>query len=127
MQEPNGMTLMTESERLVLGQLQESPIAVAQMNNPSEEFLLSAVFLNPYIIRFVHNQSYLLRLLAVKLDYRTLQYVNGSAPEILMAASKHNVNGVMGADLTHDEIELYANAINVMKFGFAAQTPKKGM
>lgn len=111
------MTYMTESELNILKTVRKNPTIVAHMQNPSEEFLLSAVFENPYIIRFVHNQSHRLRLLAVKLDYSVLQYVNGYTPEILHAAAAHNNRGIMGADLTHDEIEIYANAQNVKKFG----------
>ncbi|MBO4746122.1 MAG: hypothetical protein J5613_03580 [Alphaproteobacteria bacterium] len=115
MTEPNGMTYMTDSEREVLGRLKDSPVAVAQMSHPSEEFLLYAVCINPYIIRFVHNQSFLLRMLAVKLDYRTLKYVNGTTPEILKAAAKHNEKGLDGANLTKDEKKLYDRAVSIMK------------
>ena len=59
----------------------------------------------------------MLRFLAVKLDYKTLKYVNGKTPEIMGAAAAHNERGVMGANLTHDEIEIYANSQNVKKFG----------
>ena len=117
-----GMTYMTESERRMLPCVHDEPWIVAQMKNPSEEFLLSAVFENPHILRFVHNQSFQLRLLAVKLDYTALNEVNGKTPEILRAAAKRNDRGVMGADLTREEIELYANAQNVKKFGFRAAT-----
>lgn len=117
MTEPNGMSYITDYEIKQLSKIAENPTLVAQMQNPSEEFLLYAVFENPYIIRFVHNQSFALRLLAVKLDYKTLKYVNGTTPEILRAAAAHNERGVMGANLTHDEIEIYANSQNVKKFG----------
>lgn len=113
----NGMTYMTEQERQTLSMVHDFPAVIAQMENPSEEFLLAAVFENPYIIRFVHNQSFELRMIAVKLDYKTLKYVNGKTPEILRAAALHNERGVMGANLTHDEIEIYANAFNVKRFG----------
>ena len=115
--EPNGMTYMTDAERKILPQIAEHPELVAQMRNPSEEFLRAAVFENPYIIRFVHNQSFMVRMLAVKLNYKMLQYVNGVTPEIRAAATMHNEGGVMGANLTHDELEVYANAFNVKKFG----------
>ena len=59
-------------------------------------------------------------MLAVKLDYNTLKYVNGQTPEILHAAAAHNDRGVMYANLTHDDLELYAHAQNVKKFGFRA-------
>lgn len=114
-----GMTYMTESERKMLSRVHNEPWIVAQMQNPSEEFLLSSVFENPHILRFVHNQSYELRLLAVKLDYTTLDEVNGKTPEILHAAAARNNRGVMGANLTREELELYANAQNVKKFGFS--------
>ena len=117
MMEPNGMTYMTDNELKILPQIREHPVLVAQMSNPSEEFLLVAVCENPYIIRFVHNQSYMLRILAVKLDYKTLRYVNGVTPEILRAAAAKNERGVMGANLTREELEIYANAFNVTKFG----------
>lgn len=117
MMEPNGMTYMTDAERAILPRVHDFPAIVAQMSNPSEEFLLAAVFENPYIIRFVHNQSFMLRILAVKLDYKTLKYVNGATPEILRAAAAKNERGVMGANLTRDELEVYANAQNVKKFG----------
>ncbi len=119
-----GMTYMTEAEQKILSKIHDNPWIVAHMKNPSEEFLLSAVFENPHILRFVHNQSYELRLLAVKLDYTALNEVNGKTPEILRAAAKHNNRGVMGADLTRKEIELYANSQNVKKFGLRAQTPR---
>jgi hypothetical protein len=117
MTEPNGMTYMTQKEMKILKSVAKNPTVVAQMENPSEEFLLSAVFDAPYIIRFVHNQSFRLRLLAVKLDWRVLRYVNGQTPEILLVAAARNERGVIGADLTHDEIEIYANAQNIKKFG----------
>ena len=117
MAEPNCMTYMTEKEMQILKSVAKNPAVVARMENPSEEFLLSAVFDAPCIIRFVHNQSFRLRLLAVKLDWRVLKYVNGPTPEIIRAAGAHNERGIMGADLTHDEIEIYANAQNIKKFG----------
>ncbi|MBO4480555.1 MAG: hypothetical protein J5742_02935 [Alphaproteobacteria bacterium] len=118
MTEPNGMTYMTEQELKMLPQIKGYPALVAHMDCPSEEFLLAAVFENPYIIRFVHNQSFMLRMLAVKLDYKMLEYVNGKTPEIMRAAAKHNDRRIMGADLTRDELELYANAQNIKKHGF---------
>lgn len=117
MMEPNGMTYVTDAERAVLPRVHDFSAIVAHMENPSEEFLLAAVFENPFIIRFVHNQSFMLRMLAVKLDYKTLKYVNGTTPEILRAAAAKNERGVMGANLTRDELEVYANAQNVKKFG----------
>ena len=125
MSEILGMTYMTESERQVLSHVHDNPWVVAQMKNPSEEFLLCAVFENACILRFVHNQSFRLRMLAVKLDYKALQYVNGKTPEILQAAAAHNDRGVMGASLTHEEIEFYAHAQNVKKFGFRAATYRR--
>ena len=125
MSEILGMTYMTESERRMLPRVHDEPWVVAQMENPSEEFLLSAVFENPHILRFVHNQSFRLRMLAVKLDYNALQDVNGKTPEILRAAATHNDRGIMGARLTHEEIELYAHAQNVKKFGFHAATYRR--
>lgn len=117
MNEPNGFTYITDAELKILPQIKDNMTLVAQMSNPSEEFLLAAVFENPYIIRFVHNQSFMLRMLAVKLDYKTLKYVNGTTPEILRAAAAKNEHGVMGANLTREELEIYANAQNVKKFG----------
>ena len=118
MTEPNGMTYMTEEERKILGTLKQHPTNILTLSCcPSEEFLLAAVFENPYIIRFVHNQSFMLRMLAVKLGYKTLKYVNGTTPEILRAAAAKNERGIMGANLTRDELEVYANAFNVKKFG----------
>lgn len=117
MTEPNGMTYTTDAELKILPQIENNPTLVAQMSNPSEDFLLAAVFENPFIIRFVHNQSFMLRMLAAKLDYKTLKYVNGTTPEILRAAATKNEHGVMGANLTHEELEIYANAFNVKKFG----------
>lgn len=118
MTEPNGMTYMTDEERKILSTLKQHPTNILTLSHcPSEEFLLAAVFENPYIIRFIHNQSFMLRMLAVKLDYKTLQYVNGVTPEIRRAAAKRNERGVMGADLTRKELEIYANAFNVKKFG----------
>ena len=117
MAEMNGMSYMTEQERQILPRVHEFPAIVAQMTAPSEEFLRAAVFENPYIIRFVHNQSFVLRMLAVKLDYKTLKYVNGITPEIRRAAAAKNESGIMGADLDRRELEIYANAQNVKKFG----------
>lgn len=115
--EPNGMTYMTDAERKILPQIKDNPTLVAQMNCPSEEFLRAAVFENPYIIRFVHNQSFMVRILAVKLDYKMLRYVNGVTPEIRRAAAAKNDRGIMYANLTHDELEVYVNAQNVKKIG----------
>ncbi len=116
--EPNGMTYMTDAERKILSQIAEHPELILQLKNaPSEEFLRAAVFENPYVIRFVHNQSFMVRMLAVKLNYKMLQYVNGVTPEIRRAAMEKNDRGIMGANLTHDELEVYANAQNVKKFG----------
>lgn len=118
MTEPNGMTYMTDEERKILGTLKQHLTNILTLSHcPSEEFLLAAVFENPYIIRFIHNQSFMLRMLAVKLDYKTLQYVNGVTPEIRRAAAAKNERGVMGANLSREELEIYANAFNVKKFG----------
>jgi hypothetical protein len=47
--------------------------------------------------------------------------IHGITPEIRVALNKNNTHGIMGADLNRREIEEYANAMNVMKFGFAAE------
>ena len=121
MAEMNGMTYMTEAERQLLPEIAECPAAFLRAQNPSEEFMRAAVFMNPYVIHFIENQSHMVRMLAVKLNYTRLDDVRGITPEIRAAAAKKNTRGVMGANLTRRELEEYANAINVMKFGFAAE------
>ncbi len=86
---PNGFTYMTDEERKVLERLRHdpNPVAIRSLSRcPSQEFLLTAVFLCPSIIRFVHNQSWWLRMLAVTLDKTTAPYVNGMTQEIQKAA-----------------------------------------
>ena len=117
MAEMNGMTYMTEAERQLLPEIAECPAAFLRAPNPSEEFMRAAVFMNPYVIHFIENQSHMVRMLAVKLNSGTFDDVRGATPEIRAAAAKKNTRGVMGADLTRRELEEYANAINVMKFG----------
>ncbi len=127
MAEMNGMTYMTEAERQLLPEIAECPTAFLRAQNPSEEFMRAAVIMNPHVLRFITNQSHMVRMLAVKLDCERLQDVQGITPEIRAAAEKGNTRGIMGADLTHREIEECANAFNVMKLGFAAETlyPRK--
>ena len=119
--EMNGMTYMTEFERGLLPQIAECPAAFLRAQNPSEEFMRAAVFMNTYFIHFIENQSHMVRMLAAKLDYTTEPMIHGITPEIRVALNKKNTRGIMGADLSRREIEEYANAMNVMKFGFAAE------
>ena len=121
MAEMNGITYMTETERQLLSEIKECPAAFLRAQNPSEEFMRAAVIMNPYVIHFIANQSHMVRMLAVKLDCERLQDVQGITPEIRAAAKKGNRRGIMGADLTRREIEEYANAFNVMKYGFVAE------
>lgn len=89
MELPNGFTRITAEERNVLEQLKHdpNPVAIRGLSRcPSQEFLLTAVFFCPSIIRYVHNQSYWLSLLAVMLDNTTARYVNGMTQEIQKAA-----------------------------------------
>ncbi len=117
----NGMTYMTEFERGLLPQIAECPAAFLRAPNPSEEFMRAAVFLNPHVLGFIDNQSHMVRMIAAKLDYTTEPMIHGITPEIRAALDKKNTRGIMGADLNRREIEEYANAMNVMKFGFAAE------
>lgn len=118
--EMNGMTYMTEFERQPLPQIAECPAAFLRAPNPSEEFMRAAAFLNPHVLRFIDNQSHMVRMIAAKLDYTTEQMIHGITPEIRAALNKKNTHGIMGADLSHQDIELYAHLMNVMKFGPAA-------
>ena len=88
--EMNGMTHMTDAERKILPNVKNNPTRVAQMLAPSEEFLRAAVCINPFIIRFVHNQSFAVRMRAVCQNGLALEYVNGHTPEIEMAAVRQN-------------------------------------
>lgn len=116
----NGMTYMTEAERRLLPQIAECPAAFLRAPNPSEEFMRAAVFLNPHVLRFIDNQSHMVRMIAAKLDYTTEPAIHGITPEIRAALNKKNTHGIMGADLSHQDLELYAHLMNVMKFGPAA-------
>jgi len=81
--EMNGMTYMTKEEKQLLGTLKQHPTRILTLPHcPSEEFLLMAVLENPYIIRFVTNQSFWLRMLALVLDKGVEQYVNCITPEM---------------------------------------------
>lgn len=119
--EMNGMTYMTEAERQLLPQIAECPAAFLRAKNPSEEFMRATAFLNPRVLRFIENQSHMVRMIAAKLDCATEPLIRGITPEIRAALNKKNTRGVMGADLNRREIEEYENAMNVMKFGFAAE------
>lgn len=118
--EMNGMTYMTEFERGLLPQIAECPAAFLRAPNPSEEFMRAAVFLNPHVLRFIDNQSHMVRMIAAKSDYTTEPMIHGITPEIRAALDKKNTRGIMGADLSHQDLELYAHLMNVMKFGPAA-------
>lgn len=118
--EMNGMTYMTEAERQLLPQIAECPAAFLRAPNPSEEFMRAAAFLNPHVLRFIDNQSHMVRMIAAKLDYTTEPMIHGITPEIRVALNKKNTHGIMGADLSHQDLELYAHLMNVMKFGPAA-------
>jgi len=117
MTEINGMTYMTEAERKILPEIEECPAKFLQVQNPSEEFMRAAVIKNPYVIHFIDNQSYMVRMLAVKLDHRRLEDIRGITPEIRMAVAQKNTRGIAGANFNSRELEEYANAYNVMKFG----------
>ena len=119
--EMNGMTYMTEAERQLLPQIAEGPAVFLRAPNPSEEFMRAEAFLNPRVLRFIENQSHMVRMIAAKLNCMTEPLIRGITPEIRAALDKKNTRGVMGADLNRREIEEYANAMNVMKFGFAAE------
>ena len=86
--EMNGMTYMTEFERGLLPQIAECPAAFLRAQNPSEEFMRAAVFMNTYFIHFIENQSHMVRMLAAKLDYTTEPMIHGITPEIRVALNK---------------------------------------
>jgi hypothetical protein len=127
MTEPNGMTYMTEEERKILGTLKQHPTNILTLSHcPSEEFLLTAVFENPYIIRFVHNQSFWLRMLAIVLDKGTLKYVNGLTPEMRNVASSKTPVKITDLNMPHYLLEIYANAHNIRRHGIAALNERLG-
>ncbi len=121
MELPNGFTYMTDEERNILGKLKDSPIAIRSLSRcPSEEFLLTAVFLCPSIIRFVHNQSWWLRMLALMQDKTTAPYVNGMTPEMKQFLRSDKKSTIMDLNPPHYVLEIYANACNFQKYGIKA-------
>lgn len=122
---PNGFTYMTDEEKQLLGEIQKNPQKAKSLATdiiglskcPSEEFLLTAVFLCPGVIRHVHNQSYWLRLVAVTLDKSNAKYVNGMTPEIRAAADPKSKRTIMDLNMPHYLNEIYANAQNLSKCG----------
>ena len=130
---PNGFTYMTNEEKILLQKVKENPKKAQDLVTdihtlsycPSEEFLLTAVFFCPAILRHVHNQSFWLRLIAVTLDKRTAQYVNGMTPEIKAAADPNDKRTLMDLDMPHYLTEIYANAYNLRICG--VRTLNKGL
>lgn len=122
---PNGFTYMTDEEKQLLQKVKEKPEKAQDLTTdiltlsrcPSEEFLLTAVFLCPMIIRHVHNQSFWLRMIAVTLDKSKAQYVNGMTPEIRAAADPKNKFTIMDLNMPHYLNEIYANACNLRVCG----------
>lgn len=112
---------MTEEERQLLHEIAKDAAAFLRAKNPSEEFKLAATFVNPYVLRFIENQSHMVRMIAAKLNCATEPLIHGITPEIRAALNKKNTRGIIGADLSRREIEEYANAMNVMKYGFAVE------
>ena len=122
---PNGFTYMTDEEKQLLGKIKNNPTAVCGLSRcPSQEFLLTAVFLCPSIIRFVHNQSWWLRMLAVTLDKTTAPYVNGMTPEMRKVADSKEKHSVMDLNMPHYLCEIYANACNMQKCGITSLNKK---
>ena len=82
------MTLMTEYEQSLLERVKNSGgvFVGSEIKNPSQEFLLAAIKIDPFVIRFVENQSYAVRMAAVRQNGDALQYVNVQTPEIERAA-----------------------------------------
>lgn len=122
---PNGFTYMTDEEKKILPTISEHPAAINTLSRcPSEEFLLTTVFLCPSIIRFVHNQSWWLRMLAVTLDKTTAPYVNGMTPEMRKVADSKEKHSVMDFNMPHYLCEIYANACNMQKCGITSLNKK---
>ena len=120
---PNGFTYMTDEEKNMLGKIEKKPNKILELSNcPSEEFLLTAVFLCPSIIRFVHNQSWWLRMIAVTLDAQNKKYVNGMTNEIRRAADSHA--NIIDLNMPHYLLEIYANAHNFKKYGIISPLNK---
>lgn len=129
---PNGFTYMTDEEKKLLGEIKKDPQKAKSLATdmlglstcPSEEFLLTAVFLCPGVIRHVHNQSYWLRLLAVVLDKGTAKYVNGMTPEIRAAADPKSKVTIVSLDMPSYLNEIYDNAQNLSKCGVTTLNPR---
>ena len=122
MAEMNGITThMTEAERRLLRTLKQHPTVIPTLPcYPSDEFMCAAAFLNPHVLGAFSNQNPVACMIAAKLDYTTEPLIHGITPEIRAALDEKNTHGIMGADLSHQDIELYAHLMNVMKFGPAA-------
>ena len=121
---PNGFTYMTNEEKKCLPKISENPASITKLSRcPSEEFLLTAVFLCPSIIRFVHNQSWWLRMIAVTLDSGTKKYVNGMTSEIRRAADSHT--NITDLNMPRYLVEIYANACNFKQHGIISSLNTK--
>ena len=87
---PNGFTYMMDEEKRLLQNVRKDPKKAQDLISdidklswcPSEEFLLTAVFLCPMIIRKIDNQSFWLRAIAYVLDKNTSKYINCMTPAI---------------------------------------------
>jgi len=86
------MTQMTEYEKNLLARVKKNGggFAGTEIKHPSTEFLRAAVVIDPFVIRFVSNQSYDLRLRAVRQNGLALEYVNVPTEEIEIAAMRQN-------------------------------------
>lgn len=108
---------MTAAEGKILRENEKCLTADVCPQNPSGEFMMAAIFLNPRAIEFFAKRTSMMCLIAAKLDCTTGNFIHKKTQKIRAALNKNNTRGVMYANLSHAEIELYGHLMNVMKFG----------
>lgn len=122
-------TKMTEYEKQLLAQAKKlkkfgGVFAGADIKNPSTEFLNKAVHIDPFVIRFVANQSYDLRLRAVRQNGLSLEYVNGATEEIELAAVKQNGMAIKFIRNPSREVQMAAVKQNLNAYKLIARPHK---
>lgn len=118
MRKMNDISRMTDAEKKILANIKEHPTLVAQMSAPSEEFMRAAVCINPFVIRFIHNQSFAVRMRAVRQNGLALEYVNGRTPEIELAAVRQNGMAIKFIKHPSRDVQIAALKQNMQSYAF---------
>ena len=105
------ITSYTEAE--ALEEVKQNGHALKYVHNQTKEICLIAVEQNGYALQYVHNQTKEICLAAVEQNGHALQYVHNQTKEICLAAVKQNGHALQYVDKSIFDAEPSTNSHTV--------------